>query len=518
MKRNFKWLLLVSLTFMACNNDDDKVAVNDSSDGLPLTAGSADFSKYVALGDSFAAGFSGNALFIKGQEGAYPNVLAQQFATVGGGAFATPFMSDNIGGLLLGGNVILGPRLYFNNTVTPTHPDSSVDPVDGVPTTEVTKHLSGTFNNLGVPGAKSFHLLAPGYGNPAGIALGTANPYFARFASSATTTVLADALSQNPTFFSLWIGGNDELGYATAGGDPAVNPLTPPATFDAAYKALASQLAAGGRKGVVANLPVITTLPYFYVIKYDQLTQANLTVSGVNLVSTLNAQLYGPLHNALAFLGQGDRIKLLSATGNNPMLMVDENLPDLSASLKAVLMGGGLDATTATVMGQIFGRARQTIPTDLICLGASARIGKAPSVAADGIASPSPSLAQLGITFPLPDRYVLLPSEVAEIEVATTAYNLSIEAAATANNLAIVDAKTIMDQLGKPNGIVGNGFTLTSTFVTGGAFSVDGIHPSPRGYALIANKFIEAINSKYGSNIKAVNLGNYPILFPKVIQ
>ena len=511
MIKNFKWLLLVSLTFAACNSDDEKAKDTNSSDGLPLTSGTADFSKYVALGDSFAAGFSDNALFIKGQEGAYPNILAQQFTSVGGGTFTTPFTNDNIGGLLLGGNVISGPRLYFDTTT------STPVSAGGTPTTEITAHLSGTFTNLGVPGAKSFHLLAPGYGNPAGVATGTANPYFARFASSATTTVLADAISQNPTFFSLWIGGNDELGYATSGGDPTVNPLTPPATFDATYKALISQLVTGGRKGVIANLPVITTLPYFYVIKYNQLTQVNLTINGVNLVNTLNAQLYGPLHDALTFLGQGDRIKLLSATGNNPMIMVDENLTDLSASLKAVLMGGGLDATTATVMGQIFGKARQTLPTDLICLAASSRIGKVPSVAIDGIASPSPSLSQLGITFPLPDRYVLLPSEVAEIEVATTAYNLTIKTASETNNLALVDAKSIMEQLGKPNGIVSDNYTLTSTFVTGGAFSLDGIHPSPRGYALIANKFIEAINLKYGSNIKAVNLGNYQILFPKTL-
>jgi len=506
MIKNFKWLLLVSLTFVACNNDDDVTVDANSSDGLPLTAGSANFSKYVALGDSFAAGYSDNALFIEGQKGAYPNILAQQFSLAGGGAFTTPFMADNVGGLLLGGFQVAGPRLYFNG-VSPV-------PVTGPPTTEITTHLSGAFNNMGVPGAKSFHLLAPGYGNPAGVATGTASPYFSRFSTSSTTTVLADALSQSPTFFSLWIGGNDELGYATAGGDASVNPLTPTATFDGAYNALASQLSAGGKKGVVANLPYVTTLPYFYVIKYNQLTQTNLTVGGVNQVNNLNTQLYGPLHNALTFLGQGNRINLLSTTGNNPMLMIDENLTDLSASLTAVLIGGGLNAQTATAFGQVFGRARQTLPTDLICLSASARIGQTPSVAVDGVASPSPSLGQLGITFPLPDRYVLLPSEVDEIKIATDAYNVTIQAAATANDLAFVDAKAIMTQLGSAAGISGNGFTLTSAFVTGGAFSLDGVHPSPRGYALIANKFLEAINAKYGSNFKGVDLGKYRILFP----
>ncbi|HRG02472.1 MAG TPA: SGNH/GDSL hydrolase family protein [Bacteroidia bacterium] len=503
MIKNFKWLLLVAATFVACNNDDEVTKDANSTDGSPLTAGSADFSKYVAIGDSFAAGYSDGALFIEGQKGAYPNILASQFSLVGGGEFTTPYMSDNIGGFNLGGTQIpgYGPRLYYNG-VAPTS-------VSGVSGTDISAKLSGSFTNMGVPGAKAIHLAFSGYGSPAG------NPYFTRFASSPTATILGDALAQNPTFFSLWIGGNDELGYATSGGDSSVNPLTPPATFDAAYNNIVSQLTAGGRKGVIANLPYVTTLPYFYVIKYNQLTQANLTVGGTSLVSTLNTQLYGPLHSALTFLGQGDRINLLSTTENNPMLMVDENLTDLSTSLTAVLVGGGVDLPTATALGQIFGRARQTKPTDLICLSASSRIGKAPSVEIDGIASPSPTLAQLGITFPLPDRYVLLPSEVSEIQTATDAYNQTIQNAASSNeNIAFVDAKAIMDKLGTPLGIVSNNFTLTSAYVYGGAFSLDGIHPSPRGYGLIANEFLKAINLKFGSNFKGVNLGNYRIQFP----
>ncbi|MFT7163754.1 MAG: hypothetical protein ACI9CZ_000313, partial [Flavobacterium sp.] len=115
MIKNFKWLLLVSLSFVACNNDDEVMIVSNSSDGLPLTAGSANFAKYVALGDSFAAGYSDGALFIQGQEGAYTNVMAQQFALVGGGAFTTPLMADNIGGFSVGGNQIpqFPTRFYF---------------------------------------------------------------------------------------------------------------------------------------------------------------------------------------------------------------------------------------------------------------------------------------------------------------------------------------------------------------------------------------------------------------------
>jgi lysophospholipase L1-like esterase len=140
----------------------------------------------------------------------------------------------------------------------------------------------------------------------------------------------------------------------------------------------------------------------------------------------------------------------------------------------------------------------------------------------DGEVSPVPistgpaALDALGVTYPLPDRYILLPTEVAEIQVATDAYNTTIQAAATANGLAFVDAKLIMNQL-TTTGISGNGFTLTSAFVTGGAFSLDGVHPSPRGYALIANKFLEAINFKYGSNLKGVSYNDYRILFPPIL-
>ncbi len=46
---------------------------------------------------------------------------------------------------------------------------------------------------MGVPGAKSYHLVASGYGSAVNLSLGKANPYFVRFATSATTSVLADA-------------------------------------------------------------------------------------------------------------------------------------------------------------------------------------------------------------------------------------------------------------------------------------------------------------------------------------
>lgn len=504
MIKNFKWLLLVSLTFVACNSDDEPFVDPNSTDGTPLTAGTADFSKYVALGDSFAAGFSDGALFKTGQSNSYPNIMATQFALVGSGDFKTPFMSDEIGGFSLGGVQVpqFGPRLYLNTT------NSTPTPVSGVSGTEITAQISGPFNNLGIPGAKAIHLAFSGYAS--------ANPYFGRMASSTSATVLEDALSQNPTFFSLWIGGNDVLGYATSGGDGS-NPITPTATFDAAYNNLTAQLVSGGRKGVVANLPYINTLPYFTTVPHNPLTasalgQGNQAV-GVATINALNAQLYGPLKQALTAFGAGDRIELLSTTQANPVLIKDESLTNLSAQLTAAFTPT-LGATNAAFYGNVFGQARQAKATDLVLLPTRSVIASAPSASESGLgfAPPAP-LNVFGVTYPLQDKHILIPSEIQEIATATDAYNLTIQSAATNNGLAFVDAKALMTQL-VGAGISANNYTMTATYVTGGTFSLDGIHPSPRGYALIANKFLEAINETYGSNFKGVNVGLYRILYP----
>lgn len=127
-------------------------------------------------------------MFQAGQINSFPNLLAQKFSLVGGGEFTQPLTDNNIGGLLFGGqpNPRFSPRLYFNGT----------GPVrlDATPTTETFNILSGPFNNMGVPGAKSFHLLYDKYGNPQNLALGLANPYFVRFASAPDGTIIVTPL------------------------------------------------------------------------------------------------------------------------------------------------------------------------------------------------------------------------------------------------------------------------------------------------------------------------------------
>jgi lysophospholipase L1-like esterase len=409
--------------------------------------------------------------------------------------------------LLLGGNVITENRLIFDGAGPVRLP--------GIPTTEISTPLSGPFNNMGVPGAKSYHLLAPGYGNVAGLFTNpkTANPYFVRFASSPTASVLGDAMAQNPTFFSLWIGNNDVLGYATTGGDGS-DPITPTTGapgvgFDGTYSALVATLTSGGAKGVVANIPFVTDIPFFTTVPINPLTAKAIgggdEAVGQANISALNAQLYGPLKQALTFFGQGDRINLLSATGGNPLLIKDESLVNLSAQLTAAFTPT-LGAPTAAFYGQIFGQARQAKTGDLVLLTTQSAIGAAPT----GIPAP---LNKYGITYPLEDKHILIPTEIAELRAATESYNGTIAAVASSKGLAIVDANALMTRLAT-TGITSNSYTLTSALVFGQAFSLDGVHPTARGYALIANEFVKAINTTYGSNLPPVNIDNYTNLMP----
>jgi hypothetical protein len=507
MIKNFKWLLLVSLTFVACNNDDE-VIIYDSSDGLPLTAGTANFSKYVSLGNSLTAGYSDNALFIEGQKASYVNVMAQQFKLVGGGDFKIPFMADNIGGFKINGTQVAGPRLYFNGT--------GPVPVTGIPTTEILNPAvaaAGPYNNCGVSGAKSFHLLSPSYGSAAGMSVGTANPYYVRFAPNATTSVLAYAMSQTPTFFSLWIGNNDVLGYALSGGN-GTDPITPSAGaagvgFDATYDVLVNTLTSAGAKGVIANIPYVNSSPFFTTVP------TNPVPLSAGQIGQLNP-LFGAMNSMLAAAGQPARFQTLTASATNPLLIADEMLAyDATALFTAAFQGAPFNYPLATAgfLGTLYGKARHAsnaaASKDYILLTASSLIGTTqPGYPATN--------NTVGVTFPMQDNTTLTASESALVKAATDAYNAKIKAVATAKGLAFVDTNAVLNQISN-GGITANGFTVTSTFITGGAFSADGVHLSPRGYAVIANKFIEAINTTYGSNLKGVDLGNYRILFPKTL-
>lgn len=526
MNIKYIYLFVLALGFFACDEDDN---ILPQEVILPeLTAGSADFSNYVALGASFTSGFTDGALFKASQENSFPNILSKEFAKIGGGDFTQPLMNDNIGGLLIGGmpNARFGPRFYFYSDQDDTDDfDSGPYPLGVVPheldfttetpTTEGTSVLGGSFKNMGVPGAKSFHLLFDGYGNPAGLQTvpASANPYFIRMASSPSATMLGDAMAQSPTFFTLSeIGGNDVLGYATSGGDGS-NLITPVAGppgvgFNESFGALVTTLTSGGAKGVVTNVPYITDLPHFTTVPHNPIPLDAATAGFLNSVAAYgayNAGIQGafaflvantPLTQEMADIEIAKRTITFSESANNAVVIMDESLTDLTV-INADLMS-----------------MRQATAEDLFVLPSSAFIGTE--------AVPGNPQTVNGVAIPLADKWVLTPEEQEEIRTATDAYNTTIAAVANNNDsIALVDLNAILTEVASM-GINFDGFNLSADLVTGSAIGLDGIHLTARGYALMANKFLEAIDSAFGSNfIESGNIAkanDYPTNYSPTLQ
>lgn len=494
MKIKYIYIMAAILGFSACQSDDD-LSVTDEVVLPELKAGDAVFSTYVSLGASFTAGFVDGGLFIASQENSFPNTLAKQFAKAGGGVFSQPLMNDNFGGLTLAGNRIGNPRLVFGGA-GPVPLESIIGPV--TVGTEVTMSPTGPFNNLGVPGAKSFHLVTPGFGNITNLSnpMIDANPYAVRLTGATPDATMLDlAVDQNPTFFTLnEIGGNDVLGYATTGGD-GTNPITDAATFTNALAALINGLTANGAKGAIGNLPNITGFPFFTTIPnnaldIDATTAANLTgffqaVTAIFTGSLIQQGIPPAQAQALAAqyaitFNEGPNRFLIDVpvSPTNPLgfrQMTEEELLLLTIDQSALATGYGSVVLTPEVV-QILG---------ILQMG--------------GTPTPQQAGAVLAAVSGIDDKDALDTDEIAEIAIATMEYNNSIQAAADSKGLAVADLNKIFEAA-STTGIEFDEFTMNTDLVFGGVISLDGVHPTPRGYALIANAFLKAIDKTYGSN------------------
>ncbi|WP_420398699.1 G-D-S-L family lipolytic protein [Flagellimonas sp.] len=505
MKKFYALLLPVLGLMVACENDDEAAIVTPDPDPIEYTSGSANFANYVAVGNSLTAGFSDNALFESGQAASFPNMLATQFALAGGGSFNIPFMADDLGGATLGGNPILGNRLIL--LFTPDGPAPT--PKSGTGTTEISTKLSGSFNNMGVPGSKSYELLAPGYGSVTGVALGTANPYFARFSSAEDATVVGDAAAQGATFFSLWTGANDILLYATNGGsgtdqtgnfDPTSyerNDITDPNVFANALNGILTAMTAGGADGVIANIPDVRDLPFFTTVPHNPVPLDEATATLLNgSYAAYNAGVAGALNflvTQMAISQEDADAEIAKRTisfapgDTNAVVLLDEGLTDLTGINPALI------------------NMRQATTEDLLILPSSSFIGT--------LANEADPTSINGVAVPLADNWVLTPEEQASVETALTAYNATIEALATQYDLGFVDMNAKLTELRETGFPQTDGSVVTNVFATGGGFSLDGVHPAPRGYAIVANAFLEVINAKFGSNLPPVEPLNFTGLY-----
>lgn len=499
MKNKFIYLSVLAVVFAACEPEfENEVSAN-------YTSGDADFTSYVAVGNSLTAGYMDGTVSRVGQTYSFPNLLAQKFALVGGGEFTQPSYADdvnNLGGLMLGGVQIGSTRLVIDAS------EGRPENIAGTSTIEVSNLQATAYNNMGVPGAKSFHLVAPGYGNIAGVALGQSNPYFVRHATSPSATVLGDAMSKTPTFFTNWIGANDVLSYATNGGaqsdgvtpaadhnltgnmNPATyggNDITNSTVFASVYSTIVNTLISGGAKGVVATVPSVTSIPYFTTIPYNPVPLDNATATQLNSgYATYNGGLDLAFSNGLITNQERLQRKINFVAGQNPVVIVDSDLTNLS--------GLGLPSY------------RMTTAQDLIVLPARSVIGT--------VVGGNPAMIN-GVSVPLANKWVLTANEKTKVANATASYNAAIVTIANNNGLAVADMNAIMNQL--VTGLqIETGQIYTANYFSGVAtessvlFSLDGVHPNARGYAVISNEIIKVINQHYNANLPLVYVNDFP--------
>ena len=474
MKNKYIFLAAIALGFFSC-----KPEIND---GFTPSAGSSDFSTYVALGNSLTAGYADGALYNSAQEQSWTSLLATQLKEVGGGEFVQPVVMSEQG--VLPGKLKLA---VVNGSLAPV-------PAEDGELEAFYPPLGYVVNNLGVPGAKVGHLLAPGYGNIENLAAGLANPYYIRFATTPNTAVIEQALAMNPTFFSLWIGNNDVLGYASSGG--AGDLITPLADFTNYYGALAQTLASTGAKGVLANIPEVTSAAYFNTIPNNALELDATLAAQMNLGLSF---IEGQINSILSQAGLPEfSYNIEFKTGANLFLIEDNNF------LYRDLLNAIADTTTNPLNKLLMQRVqfRQMTANELLTLRTpqdSLAMGMGSFMAVEGVAIPLP--------YGIPNKYVLDTDEMQLVATTINSYNAVIKSVAEQYDWALVDVNSIFHEI--KDGIVVDGINLNADFVTGGVFSLDGIHLSPRGNAMVSNYFIEAINQKYQSAISTLNISEY---------
>lgn len=515
MKR-FTYLLALTLFFSACEQEviektaPDPDLTNVSPDPCTGSAGSADFTKFVAIGNSFVAGVQGGALFTDAQMNSLPAILNKQFACAGGSAtFNQPDINASLGWNLLVTQPILsdptmpvlGRMLLQGSPPRPTPQAYGAGNLEAVPNPTLNPgfiYTGSDLNNFGVPAITLGQVLIPNTGNWAAPnpAAGF-SPFYARFASNpGTSTILTDAITAQGTFFLFWAGLDDFLLHAAFGADPSLAPLTEAPAFEMQYGlALGGLLASNPElKGVVGNFPNIFHMPHFQAVAWNPIPLDAATAATVttNLADNYNAFLQGMVAMSVITEEEMALRTLGYQAGQNAVLISDETLTDLTP-----YMAGPYAGLLPYAM------ARQTKNTDILPLSAGTVLGT--------VVGGNPSLIN-GVTVPLGDQYALIPSEIAAIEAARTAFNNTVATVVAnyAERVALADVNQFLGNFVANGAGVANGISLTPNInPPTGIYSEDGIHPNARGYAYLSNVFIEAINSRFGASVPLTNVSRY---------
>ncbi|MGA7837752.1 MAG: SGNH/GDSL hydrolase family protein [Ignavibacteriaceae bacterium] len=333
---------------------------------------------------------------------------------------------------------------------------TATDPSSGVP---LALTYGAPYDNLGIPGVVLGDVM-----NSTTTSGSYSKSPFIDIILRGQGTQWQQTKVQQPSLITLWIGNNDVLGFATSGGAKPTSP-TPSATFGFLYGQLADSLAATGAKVVVANIPNVTAIPFFTTV--------------------------GP-----------GFAQMLIAAGAQGFYYQDHNFVP-TAGAPAQLSGGQL---LLTLVSQsyiaYFGRPSGKFYKDNNL-----------NPALFGVDTTKPFGASL--QNPIPNALILDAGEISTANQATTDFNTAITNAVTKypSQFALVDVNSLFNSIRASDATGGttyNGVKFTTTFVTGGLFSLDGVHPTAQGQAIVANEFLKVINDKFGSSYPLIDVSAIP--------
>jgi len=431
---------------------------NTAPSGPVTGLGGVTIVKYVAIGDSYAAGYQSNALYQSGQMYSYPNIIAGQLKAAGAnlGTFEQPLYSDPGNADPATGKAARYELISFVGPI--------VGPPGLAPGAPANLALARPYDNLGVPGAVVYDFLdTTSFTTKAGPP--RSNPFFQLVLRNPALgrRVLDQARALNPDVVTLWLGGNDVLGFATSGG---VSPSAPTssAAFGMLYTMALDSLRAAlpNAKIFLGNIGDIAALPFFTTI-------GPKVAAGIPAGVYLRYQKHG--NNSVAF----DSTRLTEA--NAPMITL------LGSSYASLLGRGG---------GQGGGKWYQAnhYPALPPGIDTTKPFGFHPQN-------------------PWPDALVLDADEHATAIAAADAFNSVISSVAASHGAYVVNFHDFWEGV-KRNGLYVSGQKFTTDYISGGFFSLDGVHPSSRGYGIIANEFIKVMNEKLGAGIPYVELSALP--------
>jgi lysophospholipase L1-like esterase len=466
-----KYILIVIITGLAIFSCTLKNPTQPEIEGV--SQGDLVLTKMVAIGNSITAGFQSAGLVKEFQLNSYPYIMADMMGVADG--FEMPLIKEPGIGQTIG----FGPLKIENGQIVGGDPIPGG--IAGIPLLLENALLPRPYDNLGVPGSKVIDILNA----TSALTSSSSNPFFdliLRNPNFGNTTQLEQLILLNPTLVLLWVGSNDVLGAAVNGTvNPGVLP-TPQTDFENGMTQIVEDIQSKtNAKIVIANIPDVTVIPYVNIL--DGLVYKDFPGIGtlpvvfdesfhpVDFDTSASGELYIPLLTEEGLLSGGSPVEHLLLPFLSEYKTNGLGVPD-SAALVPLLITFGIPP------GQAPARAK-ALEQGMIANGLT------------------PSGVQIS------DSLTLTEDETTSIQDAITGYNDFIEQTLAPNKgLVLVDIKTKLNEIRAASLTGGNVDGVTSFFVlidpARTAFSLDGVHPSNAGQAIIAKEFVIAINTAFG--------------------